>query len=517
MVDGATGPGVLVKGVALGRYPLWLGLLGAAGAAVVITQAWTLSRALLGGAVVPVLVVIVVRAVLHFVRSSVAARATARITHSLRMRALASSDQPGRVATAVTRGVDAVVPYLTSYLPQLAACAVVPVAVLIAVAVADPLSALTIALTLPLVPVFAVLVGKHTKAATKDAWAGLTRLGGHFADVVRGLDTLTVYGRATRQERTVRSLATAHARATMRTLRVAFLSALVLELVATLSVAMVAVPVGLRLLDGSIPAHTAVFVLLLTPEAYLPLRAAGAAFHASAEGVAALPPSPPAAIASARPPDLRRAGIELDRVTVRRGDVEALREVSLTIEPGRHYAITGPNGAGKSTLLAVLLGLLPPTSGRVLVGGVDLRELDHAAWCAQLSWIPQRPWLAAGTVTSNVALGRPQATATAIADACASACLSVSAGAPVSRLSTGERQRVALARALLRTDAPMVLLDEPTERLDSTTEQAVAMALGPLLRNRTAVVVAHRPQIHQALTDPVAISLAHGRLPVAVA
>ncbi|TDP93803.1 ATP-binding cassette subfamily C protein CydD [Labedaea rhizosphaerae] len=515
-MDGAAGPGVLVKDLPLGRYPLWLAVLSVAGAAVVITQAWTLAGALLGGAVLPVLVVIAVRAGLHFVRTSVAAHATSRITHVLRMRALSSAESPGRVATVVTRGVDAVVPYVTGYLPQLAACAVVPVAVLVAVAVADPLSALTIGVTLPLIPVFAVLVGKHTKASTKHAWAGTTRLGGHFADVVRGLDTLTVYGRARRQERTVRALATAHAHATMRTLRVAFLSALVLELVATLSVAMVAVPVGLRLLDGSIPAHTAVFVLLLTPEAYLPLRAAGAAFHASAEGLEALPPVPPPVTAVTRPPDLRHATIELDRVTVRRGDVDALHEVSLTIAPGRHYAITGPNGAGKSTLLAVLLGLLPPTSGRVLVDGVDLRVFDHAAWCAQLSWIPQRPWLTEGTVASNVVLGRPDASPAEVAAACSTAHLPVATSTPVTRLSTGERQRVALARALLRTQAPLLLLDEPTERLDSTTEQAVVSSLVPLLHNRTAVVVAHRPLIHQALHDPVPIHLDRGRVALAV-
>lgn len=489
--------------------------LAVATAAVVLAQAEVLASVLAGGWSAWWLVAVVaVRGVVVWGGRFATRHFAARVKASLRMRVLrescashGSTERSGSVVTLVVKGLDAVEPYFAGYLPQLVVASVVPVAVVVRLSFADSASAVVVLVTLPLVPVFAALVGMHTRDRTRAQWAGLAVVGGHFLDVVRGLSTLKVFGRAVAQAGTVRAMAGAHAASTMRALRVAFLSALVLELVATLSVALVAVPVGLRLLDGGVTLRVALLVLLLAPEAYLPLRAAGAQFHASAEGLAVLEAAAshsPAtstttttavvngtvtgAVTAVRAPDLRTADIVVDRVVVRYPGREALAGMSLRIAPGERVALIGPSGVGKSTLLAVLMGFVPPSSGRVLVGGVDLREVDRVSWWRQLAWVPQRPTLFPGTVGENIALGSG-GDVRAAAEAMGLAHL-VDASHP---LSSGERQRVALARALVRDDARMLLLDEPTSRLDTGTEDVVLRATRRLASGRTALVVAHRP------------------------
>ncbi|WP_260478726.1 thiol reductant ABC exporter subunit CydD [Kibdelosporangium aridum] len=485
------------------RYLYMLCALAACTACLVLAQAELLAGLLTGSVTLALpIVALAARALLLWVQESVAARFAASAKGHLRSRVLRSTmDSAGAQATLVTRGIDAVGPYLTGYLPQMVISAIVPLAVLVRLSIADLTSALIIAATLPLIPVFAVLVGKHTKRQTERQWDLLSRLGGHFLDVVRGMETLILFKRAGAQARIVREMAVQHADATMRTLRIAFLSALVLELVATLSIALVAVPVGLRLLNGGVDLATALLVLLLAPEAYLPLRVAGAKFHAAAEGVTvlknvlALKEKSPKAAVRTRPPDLRTATISLEGVTVRYpGRSEpAVRDFWLTVEPGERVALIGPSGAGKSTLLSVVLGLTTPTDGRVLIGGVDLREL--ADWHDCLTWVPQQPWLMAASVADNIRLANPQATDVDIARAAQAAALDVSMDRLGRELSSGQRQRVALARALLRRSAPVVLLDEPTARLDTQTEQAVLAASRKLLAGKTALVVAHRPAL----------------------
>ncbi|MBW4719262.1 thiol reductant ABC exporter subunit CydD [Saccharothrix obliqua] len=478
------------------RYAVALGVLAAVTAVLVPVQAELLASVLSGaGGVVPLLGVVVARAAWVWVGQVVAQREAAKVKAALRKRVLRdATGTPGEVATLAVKGLDAVEPYLAGYLPQLAVAAAVPVAVLVRLSFADWGSALVIALTLPLVPVFAALVGVHTRERTRAQWAAMASLGGHFLDVVRGLGTLKLFGRAAAQARTVRLMSHAHAAETMRALRVAFLSALVLELVATLSVALVAVPVGLRLLDGGVTLHVALLVLLLAPEAYLPLRAAGAQFHASAEGLAvleqALATTPRTTTTTRRrPPDPRTSPIVFEAVEVRYPDraEPALSGFHLTVAPGERVALVGPSGAGKSTALAVLLGAVPPTAGRVLVGGVDLREVDRAEWLRHLAWVPQRPTLFPGTVGENIALGTPGADVVGAARAVGLGDLVHARHA----LSSGERQRVAVARALARTDARLLLLDEPTSRLDGRTEEIVLRAT----RGRPALVVAHRPAL----------------------
>jgi ATP-binding cassette subfamily C protein CydD len=481
-----------------------LSLLGVLTAVSVLLQAEGLATLLTGGGVSLFLVVaIAARVLLSWGHGVLCGRFAASVRGGLRRRLLGSaSDRAGVVATQVTRGVDATDSYLTGYLPSLVVSVAVPAAVVVRLCTTDLASALVVTATLPLIPVFAILVGRHTTARTARQWSSLLRLGGHFLDVVRGLGTLRVFGRAAAQATTVRSMAAAHADATIKTLRVAFLSALVLELVATLSVALVAVPIGFRLLDGGLDARTAMLILVLAPEAYLPLRAAGAKFHAAAEGLTALREALAAPVVSFRSAAFtRRRGapsVVFERVSVSYEGVAALSEVDLSVPAGARIALVGPSGSGKSTLLAVLLGFVPLSSGRVLVDGVDLRSLSPSEWLAEVAWVPQRPTLFRGSLASNIALGVPSAD---VASAGRAASLdSVAAGLPDGYatpvgegLSAGQRQRVGLARALARSSAGLVLLDEPTARLDARTEAAVLSATRRLLPGRTAVLVAHRP------------------------
>lgn len=518
---------------------------------LLVAQADVLARALahLDASLLPLLAVIVtLRAATAAATRITAARLAAAVKAGLRVRLLENGIRPygpergGERITLVTKGVDALDPFFTGYLPQLAA-AVIPVIVLARVAAADWTSAVVIAVTLPLLPLFGALVGLRTAELTRRQWELLHRLGGHFRDVVTGLPTLRAFGRAEHQAGVVARLSDEHRRTTVSALRVAFLSSLVLEVVAALSVALVAVPVGLRLLDGAMALSTGLLVLLLAPEAYLPLRALGARFHDGAEGIAAAesafalldsgPPSPaahrprhaiPAAPASAaNGAAVRRAApvIVLDDVTVRYpgGDRPALDGVSLELRPGERLAVTGPSGAGKSTLLHLLLGFVAPERGQVLVDGTDLGGLDLREWRRHLAWVPQRPHLFAATVADNIRLGLQGACLDQVREAARAAMAddfvidpphgyATRLGERGAGLSGGQRQRIALARAYLRAThggASLLLLDEPAARLDVQSESAVAAATGRLPAGCGALIVAHRPALLAAADRRVRI------------
>ncbi|WP_422745278.1 thiol reductant ABC exporter subunit CydD [Micromonospora sp. WMMD754] len=508
-----------------------LAVLGGLTALLVVAQATALATLLATAidgrlhrpALAGFVAAVAARALVSWAQGTVAARAAATVKAALRadlLRAVGrhgptwvAGRRAGQLATLAGRGLDALDPYFTGYLPQLVLSVTVPAAVLARIVFADWSSALIIALTIPLIPIFGALLGWQAQAATERQWRRLSLLGGHFLDMVAGLPTLRAFGRARAQVDVVRRMADGHRQATMRTLRIAFLSALVLELVATLSVALVAVPVGIRLLGGGITLSTALLVLLLTPEAYLPLRAAGSRFHASMEGLTALDealtlsatdaPNAPTAAGRAAPDG--RGEIRFEGVTVAYDRTTALRDVTLTIRPGDRVAVIGPSGAGKSTLLNLLLGFVRPTSGRITVDGTDLAEVDPDAWRRELAWVPQRAHLFAGSLADNIRLGAPDTPDDVLAAAVTDAALDevvdalpdgldTRLGERGHGLSSGQRQRVALARAFLR-DAPVVLLDEPTARLDSASEAVVLSATRRLVAGRTALLVAHRPAL----------------------
>jgi ATP-binding cassette subfamily C protein CydD len=524
--------------------------LGLAGTALILAQAGLLAHALataargevagaLAGTLIALLIVVLMRAAVSYGGEVTALRAAATVKSQLRSaltaRALRlgpgwlGSQRAGEIATLSTRGLDGLDSYFARYLPQLVLGVLVPIAVLARVAAADWISAVVIAVTLPLIPVFAVLVGWHTKAQTRRQWRLLAILGGHFLDVVEGLPTLKVFGRARAQEAVIAKVTDDYRRTTMATLRVAFLSALVLELAAAVATALVAVEVGLRLLYGHLGYETALLVLLLTPEAFLPLRAVGAQFHASMEGAAAAgrafeildTPVPDGPTGRAAPPtvtaaaptvtaaaptvtaDLRVAEIRLSGITVIYPDRPrpALDGVSLTIAPGERIVLTGPSGAGKSTLLALLLRFVTPAAGTIEAGGADLAATDLEQWRRQIAWVPQQPYLFSGSAADNIALGQPGASRGAVGRAARLAgaaefidSLPSGYDTPLGerglRLSAGQRQRIALARAFLR-DAPLLLLDEPTAHLDPAGARLVASALDTELADRTVILISH--------------------------
>jgi thiol reductant ABC exporter CydD subunit len=437
--------------------------------------------------------------------------------------------ESAEVATAAVAGTDALESTFARYLPQLVLAVTVPLAVLVLAAAIDPLSAALMLVTLPLVPVFMWLVGRHTERRARERWRSLAVLATHFLDVVRGLPTLRAFNRSEAQAARIAEVSDAYRRSTMGTLRVAFLSGAVLELAATLGIALVAVTVGVRLVEGGLGLEAGLTVLVLAPELYLPLRNLAAQFHASADGRAVaerllgLVDEAPAAVSGAAlPPSRREATVRLEGVSFAypAGPGPVLHGVDLELGPGETVALVGPSGCGKSTVAALLLRFAEPTTGRVTVAGTDLAMCDADAWRAGIAWVPQRPTLFRGTVADNIRLGDPGASDERVRAAAvlAAADTFVRAlpdgyetlvGDGGRGLSAGERQRVALARALLR-DASLLILDEPTANLDPVSAVQVEQAIEACGAGRTVLLIAHRPEL-AARADRV-VRLAAGRV-----
>jgi thiol reductant ABC exporter CydD subunit len=501
--------------------------LGTVTAAVVVVQAMVLSRLVadrFDGRAVPALAVavalsLVVRALVGWAQGVAATAAAVRVKTELRTeivedlldpRRVGPRPDAGSVVTLLGPGLDAFDGYVGRFLPQVALSVLVPGVVVGVIAWNDLLAGAVVGLTLPLVVVFMVLVGLLTRDRVDRRWRALERLGRHFADVLDGLVVLKVFGRRTAVG--LREVGERHRRASVRALRLAFLSSFVLELFSTLAVALVAVSVGLRVVRGGLPLDAALLVLLLAPEAFTPLRRLGALFHDSADGAEAVGRAlevldHPRHTGTGAVPDLRTGEIVLRDVVVRHAgrDTDALVVREEVLRPGEVVAVTGPSGAGKSTLLAVLLGWQLPSGGVVQVDGVDLATIDPARWRACIAWVPQVPGLVRGTVADNVRLGCAGDTdVDAVRSALAAAGASdLSPDRSVAEggldLSAGERRRVAVARALLRVrsgGAQVLLLDEPTAGLDADREDEVLAAVLDVTREHgvTAVVVTHRPR-----------------------
>jgi thiol reductant ABC exporter CydD subunit len=451
-----------------------------------------------------------------------AAAATTRALRRTLVANVLAMGAEGRSSAAVTAaavdGVDALDPYFSRYLPQLALAAVVPVAILGWVARIDFESAAIMAATLPLIPLFGILVGREAGRRARARHAALARLGGHFLSVVRGLPTLRAFNRGAAQGGRIGETSEAYRRETMATLKVAFLSALVLELAATLGTAVVAVEIGIRLDDGGIGLAQAFTVLVLAPELYLPVRNAAAQFHSSADGMAAaerifaeldaVPPRPAEARAPVPAAPVRLVGASF---TYPGRTVPALADVDLTFAPGERVAVVGPSGAGKTTLARLLLGFERPQRGHLFVGDADLADVDLDLWRRTVAWLPQRPHLPAATIAEAIRLGRPEAGDDDVAAAARSAAAdgfiralpdgyATRVGDGGAGLSAGQTRRVALARALLR-EAPILLLDEPTTSLDPDTGERIAEALARIPRDRTVVLITHDEALAARVAD----------------
>ncbi|WP_084255559.1 thiol reductant ABC exporter subunit CydD [Nocardioides sp. J54] len=505
---------------------------GLVGGVLVIAQAWVVT-----GLVVAVLDhrdvlpwglavagLLALRGAVGGVGDVLAARAASSVGTVLRHRLVrtaldrsAGPEPDDEVAALATRGVAAAEPYLTRYVPAVVVAGVLPPLTVVVLATQDLLSALIVLLTLPLVPVFGALVGLATRDRAEEQWRAMASLSGHFLDVVRGLPTLVAHRRARAQSGRIAEVTDRYRRASLRTLRIAFASSAVLELVATLSVALVAVTVGVRLASGSLDLHTALVVLLLAPEAYWPLRRVGAEFHAAAEGAATfesaheLLTTSPDALAAVDLPAPPRTPLWIDHLTVTHAGrtTPAVRDLSAVVPDTGITAVTGPSGCGKSTLLAAIAGLLPVDGGAVTAGG---HPVGGPAWQAQVAWLPQQPHFVDGTIADNLRLARPDATDDELWAALREVALEVRVrqldaglatplGEDGATLSAGERARLALARVVL-ADRPWVLLDEPTAHLDDLTEQVIADTIVSLARRSGVVVVAHRPRLVE-LADTV--------------
>ncbi|WP_454043427.1 thiol reductant ABC exporter subunit CydD [Cellulosimicrobium sp. Marseille-Q8652] len=555
-------PRLLRQARAARGYVVLTAVLGFVTAALVVAQALLLGAILapaIQGTAGPsdvahlvalLAAVVAARAGTSWAQERFALRAATRTVSELREQVVAhaaalgprwlASGRGPAVATLATRGLDALEPYLVRYLPQLLLAATVTPAALAVVLGLDWVSALVIAVTIPLVPLFMVLVGQLTAGTSERRLVVMQRLGAQVLDLLAGLPTLLAFGRARGPERRVRALGDANRRATMGTLRVAFLSGMVLELLTTLSVAVVAVGVGLRLVHGGMGLEPAIAVLVLAPEVYLPLRQVGLHFHASTDGIAAAQQAfeildEPAPEPGRRPaPRLAGSTLTLRGVGVRAGERDVLAPAGLDLElrvapsagRGRVVALVGPSGAGKTTAVQVLLGLVRPDAGDVTWTApegerVPLAEIDLPTYWPQVAWLPQRPALAPGTLRESVTDGLV-VEGTALERAARTAGLDDVVAAlpdgwdtPVGRggtgLSVGQRQRAALTAALLGDPerTPLVVLDEPTAHLDARGEQVVLDAVRTWRdQGRTVLVVAHRASLVRAADEVVEVSAA---------
>lgn len=550
-------PRLLREAKAARGYVILTAALGLVTAGLVVAQALLLAQVLAplitGSAeladVVPKLVALAVvftaRAAVVGIQERFAHRAATRTITQLRSSLLAhaaalgprwlSGGRDAEIATLATRGLEALEPYFVRYLPQLLLAATVTPITLVIVWWQDWTSGLTILVTLPLVPIFMILVGKLTESASKRKIAAMARLGGQVLDLIAGLPTLKALGRERGPGARVRQLGESHRRATMGTLRIAFLSGMVLELLTTLSVALVAVGIGMRLVYGWMDLVVGLAVLILAPEVFFPIRQVGTHFHASSDGVAAAEevfavletPLPQNVLGTGTEylpaPDLAASPVTVDQISIRAGQRGHLApaELSFTLYPGEVLALRGANGTGKTTASLAVLNLLRPHAGEISVNGVPLAQIDPGQWWRQIAWVPQRAMLLPGTLRENVTLGLD---ADQVAPGALEAAAKTTGFDEVLRespagwetqighggvgLSLGQRQRLALTRALVRP-APLVILDEPTAHLDAETERVVVDAIAALrAAGRSVLLIAHRAELLDLADEVVTVRAA---------
>lgn len=501
--------------------------------------------AVLGPILLLLLLVSLVRAMLTGAHELVAKRMAIDSKSKLRTRffaqllrlgpAYSQDERTGELVATAVEGIERLEMYVSRYLPQIFLSALVPLVIAVAIALQDATTAVLLVVTAPIIPLLMIITGRYAEERVHRQWEGLSRMSAHFLDVVQGLPTLLLFGRAEAESLRIERISERFRERTMQVLRAAFLSGMVLEFMVTCAIGVVAVTLGVRLLNGAIPFERTFFVLLLTPEFYKPLRDLGAYHHAGMEGKAAMTRITevlvaPLPVSSQESPTLSKIAVapdghmtlELRGVTYSYpgSDYLALDDVCLTLHPGTCTALVGMSGAGKSTLAHVLLRFLDAQSGNVMANGMPIDTLPPEIWRRYVAFVPQHPYLFAGTARENLRLARPDASDTDIVRAAtlAGADQFIRAlpegyetflGERGTRLSAGEAQRLAIARAFLK-DAPLLILDEPTSHLDPESEAVIRHAVQTLMRGRTVLVVAHRMNTIIA-AEQIAV-LEHGRI-----
>jgi ATP-binding cassette subfamily C protein CydD len=472
-------------------------------------------------------IVILIRSGLVYINEISATDLAVKVKNSLRASllkhisklgpAFTTGEQSGELSAVIVQGIEALDAYFSQYLPQLVLAALIPVAFIIVVVPMDLLSGLVLLITAPLIPMFMFLIGNASRSATSRQWNTLSKLSGFFLDSIQGLMTLKLLGQDQAQVGRISAASQSYYQATFKVLRIAFLSALVLELVGTIGTALIAVEIGLRLLAGAISLENGLFILLIAPDFYLPLRQLGMRFHAAVAGQAAAKrifeildkPLPKLA----EYPDLAsnlpwffpiKFKLEFQDVSYRYPGREnnALQGISFQFETHQQIALVGASGAGKTTISSLLLRFIEPECGSIVLNKKNIQEIPLADWRRQIAWVPQRPYLFNDKIIENIRIAKPTAKLEEIREAAGHACLDdfiqalpekydTRVGEHGLRLSGGQAQRLALARAFLK-NAPILILDEPTSQLDPELELLLETATKQLCKNRTVMVIAHR-------------------------
>ncbi len=462
--------------------------------------------------------IVLLRAVLIWGNNHFATKASIRIRSSLREKLLkkliqlgpgfTGGERTGELTSTLTEGIEKLDPYIREYIPQVILTAVIPLMVLFFVFPRDFYTGAVFIITAPLIPFFMILIGMAAEKVTRRQWESLGRMSAYLLDVIQGLPTLKILNRSIQEKERLRKVVESFRKTTIDVLKIAFISALTLELIATLSTAIVAVEIGLRLLYGKMVFQEAFFILLLAPEFYTPFRQLGAKFHAGMAGIEAatriyeiLETLPRISYRGGKTASFSRE-IKFENVSFFYGEREVLENINLTIKKGERVALVGPTGAGKSTLVSLILRFNEPQKGTILVDGIPLETMDINSWRKLISWVPQNPYIFNATVLENIKIAKPEAEFEEIADAARKAYAHefieklekgyhTQVGEQGTRLSGGQAQRIAIARAFLK-NAPVLVMDEATSNLDPETEEKIKIALENLMKGKTVIVIAHR-------------------------